>query len=58
MPRPSLYRNSTLVPKAAPGLIRTAGALLFQIGLVMIVLTGGDLFTFNILFMTTALLHR
>ncbi|KAE9366506.1 hypothetical protein N431DRAFT_350351 [Stipitochalara longipes BDJ] len=42
----------------APGLIRTAGALMFPIGLVMIVLTGADLFTSNIMFMTTAYLHR
>jgi formate/nitrite transporter FocA (FNT family) len=42
----------------APGLIRLWGALLFPIGLVMIVLTGADLFTSNVMFMTTALLHR
>ncbi|MCJ1378478.1 hypothetical protein MMC17_001577 [Xylographa soralifera] len=42
----------------APGLIRTIGALLFPIGLVMIVLSGADLFTSNIMFMTTAFLHR
>jgi len=42
----------------APGLIRTIGALLFPVGLVMIVLTGADLFTSNIMFMTTAFLHR
>lgn len=42
----------------APGLIRTAGALMFPIGLVMIVLTGADLFTSNIMFMTAAFLHR
>ncbi|MCJ1300532.1 hypothetical protein MMC08_003329 [Hypocenomyce scalaris] len=42
----------------APGLIRTLGALLFPIGLVMIVLSGADLFTSNIMFMTTAFLHR
>ena len=33
----------------APGLIRTIGALLFPIGLVMIVLSGADLFTSNIM---------
>jgi len=42
----------------APGLIRTAGALMFPIGLVMIVLTGADLFTSNVMFMITAFLHR
>jgi len=42
----------------APGLIRTIGALLFPIGLVMIILSGADLFTSNIMFMTTAFLHR
>lgn len=31
---------------------------MFPIGLVMIVLTGADLFTSNIMFMTTAFLHR
>ena len=33
----------------APGLIRSIGALLFPIGLVMIVLSGADLFTSNIM---------
>ncbi|KAF2660372.1 hypothetical protein K491DRAFT_711866 [Lophiostoma macrostomum CBS 122681] len=42
----------------APGLIRLLGALLFPIGLVMIVLTSADLFTSNIMFCTLALLHR
>lgn len=42
----------------APGLIRTIGALMFPIGLVMIVLSGADLFTSNIMFMTVAFLHR
>ncbi|KAF2116566.1 Formate/nitrite transporter, partial [Lophiotrema nucula] len=42
----------------APGLIRLLGALLFPIGLVMIILTGADLFTSNIMFCTLALLHR
>ncbi|KAI9743580.1 MAG: hypothetical protein M1818_002895 [Claussenomyces sp. TS43310] len=42
----------------APGLIRTAGALMFPIGLVMITLTGADLFTSNVMFMVTAFLHR
>ncbi|KAL8662865.1 MAG: hypothetical protein Q9202_004379 [Teloschistes flavicans] len=34
------------------------GALIFPIGLVMIVLSGADLFTSNIMFMTVAFLHR
>lgn len=42
----------------APGLIRTIGALFFPIGLVMIVLSGADLFTSNVMFMWTAFLHR
>ena len=42
----------------APGLIRTIGAVFFPIGLVMIVLSGSDLFTSNIMFMTCAYLHQ
>ena len=42
----------------SPGLIRFIGALPFPIGLVMIVLSGADLFTSNVMFMGTALLHR
>ena len=42
----------------APGLIRAMGALFFPVGLIMIVLTGADLFTSNIMFMIAALLHR
>lgn len=42
----------------APGLIRTIAALTFPVGLVMIVLTGSDLFTSNVMFMTVAFLHR
>ena len=42
----------------APGLIRTIGATYFPIGLVMIVLSGSDLFTSNIMFMTCAALDR
>lgn len=42
----------------APGLIRTIGALTFPVGLVMIVLSGSDLFTSNTMFMWTAFLHR
>jgi formate/nitrite transporter FocA (FNT family) len=33
----------------APGLIRMFGALLFPIGLVMIVISGADLFTTNVM---------
>ncbi|KAK0846676.1 hypothetical protein LTR03_006757 [Friedmanniomyces endolithicus] len=42
----------------APGLIRTISAIGFPVGLIMIVLTGADLFTSNVMFMSTALLHR
>lgn len=42
----------------APGLIRTVSASFFPIGLVMIVLSGSDLFTSNIMFMTVAFLNR
>ena len=42
----------------APGLIRTIAATYFPIGLVMIVLSGADLFTSNIMFTTAALLER
>ena len=38
----------------APGLIRMVGALLFPVGLVMIVLTGSDLFTSNVMVCATA----
>lgn len=34
------------------------GALLFPIGLVMVVLSGADLFTSNVMFMIVAFLHR
>ena len=42
----------------APGLIRAIGAMFFPVGLIMIVLTGADLFTSNIMFMGVAALHR
>lgn len=57
----------------APGLIRTIGSCFFPVGLIMIVLSGADLFTSNVMvmpslsykvmtdipqFMTTAFLHR
>ncbi|KAH6672186.1 Formate/nitrite transporter-domain-containing protein [Halenospora varia] len=51
-------KTSPLYQANAPGLIRTAGTLMFPIGLVMIALTSADLFTSNIMFMTTAFLHR
>ncbi|KAK0730969.1 Formate/nitrite transporter [Lasiosphaeris hirsuta] len=41
----------------APGLIRTISALVFPLGLVLIVLTGAELFTGNNLFTTIAVLH-
>lgn len=41
-----------------PGLILTIGAIVFPVGLVMIVLSGSDLFTSNVMFMLTAFLHR
>lgn len=33
----------------APGLIRTIGACFFPVGLIMIVLSGSDLFTSNVM---------
>lgn len=42
----------------APGLIRTIGSIFFPVGLIMIVLSGADLFTSNVMFMMTAILHR
>ena len=42
----------------APGLIRSIGAVFFPVGLIMIVLSGADLFTSNVMFMWTAFLHR
>ena len=42
----------------APGLIRTISAVFFPVGLTMIVLSGADLFTSNVMFMGTAFLHR
>ncbi|KAF2673237.1 Formate/nitrite transporter, partial [Microthyrium microscopicum] len=42
----------------APGLLRTIGGLVFPVGLTMIMLTGSELFTSNVMYMTTALLHR
>nr|POF02576.1 putative formate transporter [Quercus suber] len=42
----------------APGLIRTISAMMFPVGLVMIVLSGADLYTSNVMFMMTAFLHR
>ncbi|TVY62743.1 putative formate transporter [Lachnellula suecica] len=42
----------------APGLIRSISAAFFPVGLVMVMLTGADLFTSYVLFSTVALLHR
>ncbi|KAK4216448.1 formate nitrite transporter family protein [Rhypophila decipiens] len=42
----------------APGLIRMVGALIFPSGLVMIVLTGSELFTGTTMFTTVAWLHK
>ncbi|KAK0624871.1 Formate/nitrite transporter, partial [Bombardia bombarda] len=41
----------------APGLLRMFGALIFPIGLVMIILTGAELFTGSTMFTTVAALH-
>lgn len=42
----------------APGLIRTIGAMVFPVGLIMTVLTGADLFTSYCMYSVVALLHR
>ncbi|CAL3962763.1 unnamed protein product [Diplocarpon coronariae] len=42
----------------APGLLRTISAMVFPVGLIMIVLTGADLFTSNCMSLVIALLHR
>ncbi|KAI9723555.1 MAG: hypothetical protein M1828_004151 [Chrysothrix sp. TS-e1954] len=42
----------------APGLIRMIGSLIFPVGLTMIVLSGADLWTTNIMYMITSLLSR
>jgi formate/nitrite transporter FocA (FNT family) len=42
----------------APGLIRTISAMVFPVGLIMVVLTGADLFTSYCMFSVVALLHR
>lgn len=42
----------------APGLIRTISAMVFPVGLIMVVLTGADLFTSYCMYSTIALLHR
>lgn len=41
----------------APGLLRTIGGLLFPLGIVMIILTGADLFTGTCMYTTVAVLH-
>src|ERR1700710_1752147 len=42
----------------APGLIRTISAMVFPVGLIMVVLTGADLFTSYCMYSVVALLHR
>jgi formate/nitrite transporter FocA (FNT family) len=42
----------------APGLIRTIAACFFPIGLILVVLTGADLYTSNVMFLPVAYLHR
>ncbi|CAG9953523.1 unnamed protein product [Clonostachys rosea f. rosea IK726] len=42
----------------APGLIKLIGAFVFPLGLVVIVLTGADLFTSTNMFTAVAVLHR
>ncbi|KAH9208026.1 Formate/nitrite transporter-domain-containing protein [Leptodontidium sp. 2 PMI_412] len=41
----------------APGLIRMIGALVFPLGLVMVVLTGADLFTATTMYTAVSVLH-
>ncbi|KAK0120466.1 hypothetical protein ONS96_010680 [Cadophora gregata f. sp. sojae] len=42
----------------APGLIRTLSAMVFPVGLIMVMLTGADLFTSYCMYSVVALLHR
>ncbi|KFY24250.1 hypothetical protein V491_02227 [Pseudogymnoascus sp. VKM F-3775] len=42
----------------APGLIKSISAAFFPVGIMMVILTGADLFTSYILFSTVAFLHR
>lgn len=42
----------------APGLIRTIGAMVFPVGLIMCVLTGADLYTSYCMYSVIAFLHR
>ncbi|RFU30799.1 hypothetical protein B7463_g5518, partial [Scytalidium lignicola] len=42
----------------APGLIRTIGAMVFPVGLIMTVLSGADLFTSYCMYSVVAVLHR
>lgn len=42
----------------APGLIRTIGAMVFPVGLIMCVLTGADLYTSYCMYSVVAFLHR
>ena len=43
---------------SAPGLIRTISAMVFPVGLIMVVLTGADLFTSYCMYSVVAFLHR
>jgi len=55
----SLSTNSSPWFQAnAPGLIRTISAMVFPVGLIMVVLTGADLFTSYCMYSVVALLHR
>ncbi|KAH7411433.1 Formate/nitrite transporter-domain-containing protein [Cadophora sp. MPI-SDFR-AT-0126] len=42
----------------APGFIRTISAMVFPVGLIMVMLTGADLFTSYCMYSVVALLHR
>jgi formate/nitrite transporter FocA (FNT family) len=42
----------------APGLLRTVSAMVFPVGLIMVVLTGADLYTSYCMYSAIALLHR
>jgi len=42
----------------APGLIRTVAAAFFPIGLILVVLTGADLYTSNVMYLPVAFLHK
>ncbi|PVH73906.1 hypothetical protein DL98DRAFT_605998 [Cadophora sp. DSE1049] len=55
----SLSTNSApWFPANAPGLIRTISAMVFPVGLIMVMLTGADLFTSYCMYSVVGLLHR